>query len=140
MPERAVHASCVDWQGSGVLIVGPSGCGKSSLAVQLMGLGASLVSDDQVLVSVEDGHLVAHAPATIMGLVEARGVGILRAEPVDQTRLVLVVNLEMSEQDRLPVMHHYDLCNHTLPCLHRVDAPHFAAAILQVLKAGRHAP
>lgn len=140
MPEGVFHASCVDWQGAGVLIVGESGSGKSSLALQLMAFGASLVSDDRVLVSLEAGHLVARAPATIIGLVEARGVGILRATPVEQTRLALVVDLDKSERDRLPEMHHYQLCDQTLPCLHRVEAPHFAASILQTLKAGRQTP
>ena len=42
-----MHATCVDVNGSGVLIVGHSGSGKSSLAINLLALGSKLVADDQ---------------------------------------------------------------------------------------------
>ena len=42
-----MHATCVDINGSGVLIVGRSGSGKSSLAINLLALGSTLVADDQ---------------------------------------------------------------------------------------------
>ena len=42
-----MHATCVDINGSGVLIVGCSGSGKSSLAINLLALGSTLVADDQ---------------------------------------------------------------------------------------------
>jgi len=42
------HASCVDFDGKGVLILGASGSGKSSLALACMSLGARLVGDDYV--------------------------------------------------------------------------------------------
>ncbi len=42
-----MHATCVDINGSGVLIVGRSGSGKSSLAINLLALGSKLVADDQ---------------------------------------------------------------------------------------------
>ena len=35
-----MHATCVDINGSGVLIVGRSGSGKSSLAINLLALGS----------------------------------------------------------------------------------------------------
>ncbi len=47
-----VHASCVAFGGAGVLILGPSGSGKSALALALMGLGAALVADDRVLLTL----------------------------------------------------------------------------------------
>jgi HPr kinase/phosphorylase len=47
-----LHASCIALEGRGLLILGPSGAGKSSLAIRMMALGASLVSDDRTLVSV----------------------------------------------------------------------------------------
>ena len=42
-----MHATCVDVNGSGVLIIGRPGSGKSSIAINLLALGATLVADDQ---------------------------------------------------------------------------------------------
>lgn len=135
-----LHASCVDLGGAGLLILGSAGSGKSALALQLIAFGAALVSDDRVVVSCEAEHLVARAPATIKGLVEARGVGILMAPTVASTRLALAVNMDTREQDRLPRMHWYELHDQKLQCLFAVDAPHFPAAVFQVLKGGRQSP
>ncbi|HGG65172.1 MAG TPA: serine kinase, partial [Rhodobacteraceae bacterium] len=69
-----VHASSVAVDGKAVLVVGPSGSGKSALCLQLMALGATLVADDRTeLISSESG-LIARAPETIDGMIEARGV------------------------------------------------------------------
>lgn len=140
MPASVLHASCVDWRGTGVLILGRSGSGKSALALQLIAFGATLVSDDRVQVTAKNGTLVARAPAQIKGLIEARGVGILRADTVAQTTLTLAVDLDQHAPDRLPDAHVFELYDHALPCLHRVDAPHFAAAVFQALKGGRQEP
>ncbi|MEE4187472.1 MAG: HPr kinase/phosphatase C-terminal domain-containing protein [Roseobacter sp.] len=140
MYEDLVHASCVDVDGTGVLIVGASGTGKSALALHLMSLGARLVADDRVVLLSEGTSLTARSPATIKGMVEARSVGILRADTVSETTVVLVVDLDTEERERLPDKHMYEICNHRLPCLRAVHAPYFPAAILQMLKCGRQDP
>ena len=81
-----LHASCVAISGRGVLIIGPSGSGKSALALQLMAFGASLVADDQTELTVQGGTLIARCPPTMSGLIEARGLGILRAQVVHGMR------------------------------------------------------
>ncbi len=134
-----VHASCVAFQNSAVLIIGPSGAGKSALALQLMGFGAALVSDDRTSLRQQEGTLIASAPTAIKGLIEARGVGVLRAETSVHAFVRLVVDLEHEEQERLPPQRNYNLLGETLPLLHKVTAAHFAAAILQYLKGGRSA-
>ncbi len=134
-----LHASCVALDKSGVLILGASGAGKSSLALQLMALGADLVSDDRTCVRRESDGLLASAPATIKGLIEARGVGVLVADPCPVAHIRLVIDLDQEELDRLPPMRRYNLLGQTLPLLHNVKAAHFAAAILQYLKGGRNA-
>src|SRR5689334_22430768 len=74
-----LHATALVVGDRGVLIRGASGTGKTTLALAMMaacrsaGRFASLVSDDQVLVSARAGHLVCHAPEAIRGLVETRG-------------------------------------------------------------------
>ena len=88
-----LHATCVAVEGRGVLICGPSGAGKSALGLQLMALGARLVADDQVALSRRDGALWAACPPTIRGMIEARGVGLLNADPVEGAEVVLAVDL-----------------------------------------------
>ena len=45
-----------------VLLTGASGTGKSTIALELMAYGASLVSDDQVVLVAESDVIVASAP------------------------------------------------------------------------------
>ncbi len=81
-----VHGTAIVIGSTGLLFVGPSGAGKSSVALHCIheakarGLFAALISDDQVLVSEEDGQLVARAPESIAGLAEVRGAGIFKVE------------------------------------------------------------
>lgn len=133
-----LHASCVAFDGKGVLILGPSGAGKSALALELMAYGANLVADDQVVLQRADGGVVATAPAAITGRIEARFVGILNAEAVGPVLLALVVDLGEQEARRLPPHRTKNLLGQTFPLLHNVASNHFAAAILQYLKAGRN--
>jgi HPr kinase/phosphorylase len=134
------HASCVAVDGRAVLILGASGSGKSGLALQLIALGASLVADDQTDITDRDGWPVATAPAALRGRIEARGVGILAADPVQAARVVLVVDLDRAERERLPPDRKYRLCGHDLPLLHGSEYLHFPAAILQFLRGGKAEP
>lgn len=134
------HGSAVAWGGRCALIRGPSGSGKSGLALELMALGAGLVADDRVVLSCEpEGVPMAHAPDALRGLIEARGVGLLRADPVDAAVVVLVVDLGTVETERLPPERTIDILGHEVPLVQKVESPHFAPAILQYLKAGRSA-
>ncbi|APE42281.1 serine kinase [Sulfitobacter alexandrii] len=129
-----LHASTVRVGDLGVLIIGPSGAGKSALALQLVALGASLVADDRTRLSRQDGTVMADVPETIAGLIEARGVGILRLPPAGPTPLALVVDLGQTERERIPPPRSHDVLGLELPCLYRVEGPHFAAAILLYLR------
>ncbi|ATF16907.1 Hpr(Ser) kinase/phosphatase [Phaeobacter gallaeciensis] len=131
-----LHASCVDLAGNGVLITGRSGSGKSALALQLMAYGAALVSDDQVIVTLDDQGLEATAPDALHGMIEARGIGLLRASVCSRSRLVAVVDLEQLETDRLPPQLETMILNHPIRLLRRVDSPQFASALIQLLKCG----
>lgn len=137
--ETMLHAACVAMDGQAVLITGASGSGKSALALQLMAFGAELVADDRTIVRAHSGRLVASAPDTIRGLIEARGVGILRAQSRDAAQVALVIDLDRTELDRLPHPRETVLLGEVLPLLLAVKAPHFAAAVLQYLRHGRSA-
>ncbi|SIT90981.1 Hpr(Ser) kinase/phosphatase [Yoonia rosea] len=133
---HTLHATSVAWDNRAVIITGKSGSGKSALGLQLIALGCKLVADDGVRLTLDNDNVVAQAPDTIKGLIEARGIGILNAQVQRRARAVLVVNLDQSEQTRLPEARSFEVLGHNLPLIYRVDAPHFAAAILQILKSG----
>ena len=88
-----IHASCVAIDGNGVLIRGPSGSGKSDLALRLIDRGAALVSDDYVILTEVDEQLMATSPDAIDGLLEVRGVGLIRVPRQDRAPVELIVDL-----------------------------------------------
>jgi serine kinase of HPr protein (carbohydrate metabolism regulator) len=88
-----LHGTAIAWHGRGVLLRGPSGSGKSDLALRLIAAGALLVADDQVLVSVADDALTVAPPPILSGLLEIRGVGLVRMPFLHAARLALVVDL-----------------------------------------------
>lgn len=98
-----VHATAVAIDGEAVLLRGPSGSGKSDLALRLLDAGAQLVADDQTLLRRAGRRLLASAPTSLAGLLEIRGVGILRVAAAAATPLVLIADLVPSDEvERLP--------------------------------------
>lgn len=102
------HASLVAtrlsgrWRGA--LIEGPSGTGKSDLAIRMMVSGFRLVADDRVVVWTSGGRLFGRSPAPLSGLLEARGVGIVPAAPLDYCQIALLVHCRRGPDDveRMP--------------------------------------
>jgi serine kinase of HPr protein (carbohydrate metabolism regulator) len=93
----------VIWQGKAVLLRGPPGIGKSDLALRLVDQGAVLVADDQVLLERVGDHVLASPPETLAGLIEVRGLGILRLPYEVSVPVSLLVDLvEAEEVERMP--------------------------------------
>ena len=89
-----IHATCVKLaSGAGVLLIGASGMGKSDLALRLIDGGATLVADDRCDLFVEGRALLVRAPATLAGLIEIRGVGIITMPYESSAVISLVVEL-----------------------------------------------
>lgn len=137
--QNPIHASCVSVDGNGLLIIGPSGAGKSSLALEMMAYGAQLVSDDRCQLAAYEGRLYASPPDTIAGRIEARGVGILNADHLAEVRVCAVLDLGKNETDRLPESRTVQIMGVPLPCYQKSDQSPLAAAMMQLLKAGRNA-
>jgi HPr kinase/phosphorylase len=104
--EANIHATCVALGRRGILLLGPSGTGKSDLALRLIDQGAKLVADDRTILFVKGGALHAKAPASIRGLLEIRGVGIVSLPVCDSVKIVLAIRLGR-EGARLPHPHIY---------------------------------
>ncbi len=131
-----VHATCVALDGQGVLITGAAGRGKSALALQLMALGCTLVADDRVHLERKGAAVLARCPGTIAGMIEARGIGILNASHTSHAHVILVVDLNETERERLPARRTVTLLGCEIALICTIQGPHFAAAVLQILKAG----
>ena len=131
-----LHASAVAWNGRGALIQGPSGCGKSTLALALMARGARLIADDRTRMARRGERIVAWAPPSILGMIECRGIGLIRAEPAAPTPLSIVVDLDKAEVERLPRARTRDLLGVGLPLVLGAQHPYLADALIQILKEG----
>ncbi|HEY0301132.1 MAG TPA: HPr kinase/phosphatase C-terminal domain-containing protein [Rhizomicrobium sp.] len=146
-----IHATCIRVAragrafgvpaAAGILILGKSGAGKSDLALRLIALGAVLVSDDRTDLAVTRGRLVASAPRTIAGLLEVRGVGIVKVPHATRATVSLVVELT-DKVPRLPERETYTpppplrLAATSCPRLLRLD-PFEASAPQKALIAAR---
>jgi serine kinase of HPr protein (carbohydrate metabolism regulator) len=98
-----IHGTAVAIGGDAVLLRGPSGAGKSDLALRLIDGGARLVADDQAELQRATKHVLVRSPTAIAGLLEVRGIGIVRVEPLVEAPLALLVDLVSPEEvERLP--------------------------------------
>jgi HPr kinase/phosphorylase len=98
-----VHATAIAIDGEAILLRGPPGVGKSDLALRLIDGGARLVADDQAELRRLGDRVLVRAPAVIAGLIEIRGLGILRVETIEEAPLALIVDLLPSGQiERMP--------------------------------------
>lgn len=133
-----VRGSCVAIEGSGVLLQGPSGAGKSDLALRLIDRGALLVADDYTSLRREGERLLAMPPPAIAGLLEVRGVGIIRL-PVAPLPVPLVLVVTLTEAAHVPRLPDEDatlsLLGIALPW--RCLAPFEASAVAKVQLAVR---
>jgi HPr kinase/phosphorylase len=112
-PEAAhlwLHATCVQIGGVGVVLLGASGAGKSDLALRLIDAGGLLVADDQLHVEAAQAGLLGRPAERLAGLLEVRGVGILRLPYCPVSPLGLVVELNCAKPaPRLPEPQAYTL-------------------------------
>jgi len=92
---RTLHASAAARDGAGVLLLGGPGAGKSDLVFRLLSQGFTLIADDQVLLH----GTYASAPPHIAGLLEVRGIGIVRLPHTDAS---IVLAVQLGAGDRLP--------------------------------------
>jgi HPr kinase/phosphorylase len=138
-----VHSTTVAIAGRGIMLRGPPGSGK--LALRLMdetgnGLGdveltAELVADDQTQVFERGGKLWVRCPNTIHGLMEIRGLGIIKVSPHLPCPLALIVDLQPAATiERMPEPQDMveTLLGHQVPRIRLDGSLPSAAAVLRV--------
>jgi len=85
-PSPYLHANALVLGEKGLLLRGPSRSGKSALTLALIsrfqsqGDFARLVGDDRVGVEARNGRLVARPHPAIAGMIEVRGLGVMRVD------------------------------------------------------------
>ena len=99
------HGTAVLYRGFGILIRGPSGSGKSDLALRLIDDGADLIADDQVIIKSVGEILQLSSPDKISGLIEIRGVGVVRIKYVSGVPLGLILDINPRKKlKRMPII------------------------------------
>ena len=131
------HATCV-WLGTAaVLLRGASGAGKSDLALRLIEAGGVLVADDYVAVTDEAGTLVARPPDRLRGLIEVRGVGLVRMAYRRHAPVKLAIDLvPPGDVERLPDATRTDIAGVAVPLI-RLDPFETSAVVKVRLALGR---
>lgn len=119
------------------MLVGASGTGKSRLLVEALHHGAHLIADDRVRLCALNGHLVASAVPELVGVVEVRGMGLIRQPDVAQSHPIhLVAELDPTTQTRLPEPKTREFQGIQVPFLQLLPPPMTSiASLLLYLKA-----
>lgn len=135
-----LHGSAVAFAGRGVLILGASGTGKSALALALVGRGGALVADDRVQLERRGTALVASAPPALAGLVEVRGLGLVRLPAVPEAVVTLAVDLGRRPAARMPQAVTIAWLGVEVELISGCDVPHLDLALTVFVQNGRAFP
>lgn len=141
------HATGLVLADYGVLLRGHSGSGKSLLAMELLedamlrDRSAMLVADDRVDLINKDGVLFMKAPASIAGLIELRGRGIVKRPFVEEAQLHLVIDLVeevprmLEEYEMRMVLEGVEIARAPVPDRNHADSAHQRLLILEAMRA-----
>jgi HPr kinase/phosphorylase len=134
MKKTILHGTALSSANSAVFLRGPSGSGKSDLAFRLLPLGFALIADDQVEFSLRLDRPQAGPVESVRGLLEVRGVGLVKVTSAAAAPLRLIVDLmPRDEVPRLPKWEGDMILGVSIPrlALHAFDA----STPLKILKA-----
>ena len=100
----------------------------------MMAQGARLIADDGVWVT---GAASVRRPDGVPRLIEARGIGLLHADPLEEAPLALIVDLSRAEPERLPPRREAAVPGARVALILGRGHPFLAAAICHYLSHGR---
>lgn len=113
-----IHATTIAFEGAAAILRGPPGSGKSDLALRLIDRGAQLVADDQTILFVEGGRLMAQSPVEIAGKMEVRGIGVVPVGPPIVAPVTLLIDLvALDEVPRIPTYDKVELVGFKVPAI-----------------------
>jgi HPr kinase/phosphorylase len=113
-----IHATAVAIDGHAVLLRGSPGAGKSDLALRLIDAGARLVVDDQSELLRRGDAIIVRPPGTIIGLIEVRGIGIMRIDGLAEAPVALIADLVPPDRiERLPARRREEILGVSLPVI-----------------------
>ncbi len=130
MKNSPVHGTAVAVGERGFLFIGPSGAGKSGLALQMIAMGAVLISDDQVMLSVDGKQVQMRAPEPLRGLIEARGVGLINVTQRTEVALYSVIDLGAKISARMPQSQSVDVLGCKTPLINGADVPNLGSVLM----------
>lgn len=135
---KPIHATAISFENKGVLLTGSSGSGKSALAIELIARGALLIADDMVDIrSGPEGWPHLFGTSRMAGIIEARGLGLLRVPNVTHAPLAAIVEMDQRETARLPSPREKIVLGQSIPLLGCLDTAHFPAFLVCYLRGGR---
>ena len=147
--QQNIFATCIVYGELGILLRGESGAGKSLLALDLLdraeirGFDAFLVSDDRVILDVNEDGLIASAPANISGQIELRGCGVIERPTVHQTQIHLLIDL-VDVVDRMPENEEFEMelqgvkiARCPVPNRELIDSVHQRLLVIEAMKRVR---
>ncbi|MDP3659256.1 HPr kinase/phosphorylase [Phenylobacterium sp.] len=120
------------WRGA--LIEGASGDGKSDLALRAIDAGFRLCADDRVELWASGARLYGCAPPSLQGLIEARGLDVVRLPALAFCEVALVV--QFGTPERLPEPRWVEREGLQIPAF--LLAPYEASAPLKLRLALEH--
>lgn len=129
-----IHASCVCIRNKGILFLGDSGSGKSDISLRLItDYKATLIGDDRIDIIAKGNNIIASAPKNLSGLLEVRGVGIIKVKTKKKNKIDLAVFLTQDKIERMPEPLYYELLDKKIPLIN--INPFEASATAKILAA-----
>ena len=129
-----IHASCVCIKNKGILFLGDSGSGKSDISLRLIAdYKATLIGDDRIDIIAKGNNIIASAPKNLSGLLEVRGIGIIKVKTKKKNKIDLAVFLTQDKIERMPEPLYYELLDKKIPLIN--INPFEASATAKILAA-----
>ena len=129
-----IHASCVYIKNKGILFLGDSGSGKSDISLRLIAdYKATLIGDDRIDIIVKGNNIIASAPKNLSGLLEVRGIGIIKVKTKKKNKIDIAVFLTQDKIERMPEPLYYELLDKKIPLIN--INPFEASATAKILAA-----
>lgn len=128
-----LHATAVAAGGRALVLAGPSGVGKTSVALQLMTYGATLISDDMLLIQKAGGGVKAAAPPQAPAQIELRHIGPCPAVLGAASPVLACVDLRPTDLPRLPQPAYATLLGCRVPLIQTSREGPFAPALWHYL-------